>query len=37
MRRGRLKPAEMYTDKGRFLSIAELRQRDATAFARAGL
>lgn len=37
MRRGRLKPEEMYTDKGRFLSLDELRARDADAFRRAGL
>lgn len=37
MREGGLKMDRFYNDRGRYLSLDELRQRDATAFERAGL
>lgn len=37
MREGGLKMDRFYNDRGRFLTLDELRQRDATAFERAGL
>lgn len=37
MREGGLKMDRFYNDKGKFLGLSELRQRDASAFERAGL
>jgi hypothetical protein len=37
MRRGGLQMDRFYNDKGRFLSLDELRKRDASAFTAAGL
>jgi hypothetical protein len=37
LRRGGLELKDMYTSKGRYLSLDELRQQDAAAFAKAGL
>jgi len=37
LREGGLKMEKFYNDKGRFLSLDELRQRDSAAFERAGL
>jgi SPP1 gp7 family putative phage head morphogenesis protein len=37
LRQGGLEPERMYDHRGRFLTLKELRERDATAFDRAGL
>lgn len=37
LRKGGLKMEQLYTDKGRYLSLGDLRERDARAFERAGL
>lgn len=37
LRDGGLKPGDFYNDKGKFLTLKELRERDAAAFVKAGL
>ena len=37
LRSGGVKPGDFYNDKGKFLTLKDLRDRDAAAFTKAGL